>query len=165
MGCSGGPDGKDSSCNAGDTGSIHGLGRSPGEVNGYSLQYSRIPWTEEPCGLQSMGLQKVGPNWASAHTQRHFQKTLKHLNTFLVVQTVNNLPAMETWNLPVNAEGKRLGFDPGVGKIPWRRKWQPTPGFLLGKFHGQRSVAGYSPWGCKESNTTEQLTLFTWWMF
>ena len=42
-------------------------------------------------------------------------------------------------------------FDPWVMKIPWRRKWQPTPVFLHGKFHGQRSLAGYSPWGCKEA--------------
>ena len=40
---------------------------------------------------------------------------------------------------------KRLGFDPWVGKIPWRRKWQPTPIFLPGESHGQRSLAGYSP--------------------
>ena len=39
----------------------------------------------------------------------------------------------------------------------WRRKWQPTPVLLPGKFHGQRSLVGYSPWGCKESDTTEQL--------
>ena len=42
-------------------------------------------------------------------------------------------------------------------KIPWKRKWQPTPGFLAGKSQGQRSLAGYSPWGCKESDTTERL--------
>ena len=52
---------------------------------------------------------------------------------------------------------RRHGFDPRVGKIPWRRKWQPTPEFLPGKFHEQRSLAGYSPWGGKESNTTKQL--------
>ena len=44
----------------------------------------------------------------------------------------------------------RLGFNPSVGKIPWRREWQPTPVFLLGKSHGQRSLMGYRPWGCKE---------------
>ena len=44
---------------------------------------------------------------------------------------------------------KRCGFDPSVGKIPWRRKWQPTPLFLPGEFHGQTSLVGYSPWGCK----------------
>ena len=44
------------------------------------------------------------------------------------------------------------------GFIRWRRKWQPTPIFLPGESHGQRSLAGYSPWGRKESDTTEQLT-------
>ena len=46
-----------------------------------------------------------------------------------------------------------------VGKIPWRREWQPTPVLLPGEFHGQRSLVGYSPWGCKESDMTERLTL------
>ena len=44
---------------------------------------------------------------------------------------------------------KKLGFDPWVEKIPWRRAWQPTPVFLLGKSHRQRSLAGYSPWVAK----------------
>ena len=62
----------------------------------------------------------------------------------LVAQTVKNLPAMrETW----------------VGKIPWRRKWQPNSVFLPGEFHGQRSLVGYSPWGCKELDMTERLIL------
>ena len=52
---------------------------------------------------------------------------------------------------------RRPGFDPWVGKIPWRRKWQPTPVFLPGKSHGLRSLVGYSPWGRKESDTTERL--------
>ena len=50
---------------------------------------------------------------------------------------------------------KRREFDLWVGKIPWRRKWQPTPVFLPGESHRQRSLAGYSPWGHKESDTTE----------
>ena len=45
---------------------------------------------------------------------------------------------------------KRCRLDPWVGKIPQRRKWQPTPEFLPGESHGQRSLAGYSPSGCKE---------------
>ena len=44
---------------------------------------------------------------------------------------------------------RRCEFDPWVRKIPWRRKWQPTPEFLTREFHGQRSLAGYSPWGHK----------------
>ena len=48
-------------------------------------------------------------------------------------------------------------FDPWVEKIPWRRKWQSTPVLLSGKSHGQRNLVGYSPWGRKESDMTEQL--------
>ena len=52
---------------------------------------------------------------------------------------------------------RKPGFDPWVGKIPWRRKWQPTPVFLPGESHGERSLVGYSPRGRKESDTAEQL--------
>ena len=56
------------------------------------------------------------------------------------------------------------GSIPGFGKIPWRRKWQPTPVFLPGESHGQRSLAGSNPWGRKESDTTERLDqpVFIW---
>ena len=96
--------GKESACNAGDSGSIPGLGRSAGERIGYPLQYS----------------------WAS-----------------LVAQLVKNPPAM-----------RETGFDPWVGKIPWRRERLPTPVFWPEEFHGL-----YSPWGCKESDMTEQISL------
>ena len=52
---------------------------------------------------------------------------------------------------------KRRRFDPWVGKIPWSRKWQVGPVFLPGEAHGHRSLVGYSLWGYKESDTTEQL--------
>ena len=48
------------------------------------------------------------------------------------------------------------GLIPGSGRFPWRRKWQAIPVFLPGEFHGQRSLAGYSPWGYKESDTTKR---------
>ena len=67
---------------------------------------------------------------------------------------------------PGNATGKKLacqcrrhkrqGFNPWVGKIPWRRGWQPTPVFLPEKSYGQRSLAGYSPWG------SQSLTQLKW---
>ena len=66
----------------------------------------------------------------------------------LVAQMVKNLPTMQ-----------QTGFNPWVRKILWRRKWRPTPVFLLGEFHGQRSLIGYSPWGRKEPDTTKRLTL------
>ena len=47
-----------------------------------------------------------------------------------------------------------------VGKIPGRRKWQPNPVFLPGEFLGQRSLAGYNPWGHKESDASEQVTQY-----
>ena len=50
---------------------------------------------------------------------------------------------------------RRPGFDPWVGKIPWRRAWQPIPVSLPGEFHGHRSLVSYSPWGHKESDMTE----------
>ena len=64
-----------------------------------------------------------------------------------VAQTVKNLPVIqETW------------VRSWVRKIPWRKEWHPTPVFLPGESNGQRSLASYSPWGHKESDTTEQLT-------
>ena len=52
---------------------------------------------------------------------------------------------------------RRPGFNPWAGKIPWKRKWQPTPVSLPGESHGQRSLVSYSPWDCKESDTAEWL--------
>ena len=53
---------------------------------------------------------------------------------------------------------QEYGFNLWVRKILWRRKWPPTPVFLPGKSHGQRSLMGYSPWGCKELDTTGHTT-------
>ena len=67
-----------------------------------------------------------------------------NIRASLVAQRVKRLPTM-----------RETGFNPWVGKISWRRKWQPTPVFLPGKFHGQGSLVGYCPWGHKESDMTE----------
>ena len=55
---------------------------------------------------------------------------------------------------------RRCRFNPWIGKIPWRRKWKPTPVFLPWECNGQRSLAGYNPRGCKESATTEVTSFF-----
>ena len=47
-------------------------------------------------------------------------------------------------------QSRKCGFDPWVGKMPWRKKWQTTPVFLPGESHGQRNLAGYSPQGSNE---------------
>ena len=60
-------------------------------------------------------------------------------------------------NLPASAgDIMRHGFSPWVGKIPWRKVWQPTPVFLPGEFHGQRCLEVYSPWGCKDLDITKE---------
>ena len=62
-------------------------------------------------------------------------------------------------NPPANAgDAGDCGFNPWVKTIPWRRKWQPTPVFWPGKSDGQRSLEGYSPWGCEESDMAERLS-------
>ena len=60
--------------------------------------------------------------------------------------------ALVVENPPASARVMRCGFDPWVGKIPWRRAWQPTAVYLPGESHRQRSLAGYSPEGRKESD-------------
>ena len=61
------------------------------------------------------------------------------------------------WQDRVCLQCRRPGFDPWVGKIPWRKKWQPIPVLLPGELHGQRSLASPSLWGCKELDMTEPL--------
>ena len=84
-------------------------------------------------------------------------------NPIITIQTTITA-VICTREFPGGSDGKestqcrRPGFVPWVRKIPWRREWQPTPVFLPGEFQGQRSLVGYSPWGHKESDTTERLT-------
>ena len=79
-----------------------------------------------------------------------------------------------SWGCPGGAGGKestcqcrRHRFDPWIGKMPWSRKWQSTPGFLPGKFQGQRSLVGYSSWGRKswtQQSTHMHTTLLEKWL-
>ena len=108
------------------------------------------------------------PGWEDLHVMHPKNKT-KSIKTFhiwasLVTQTVKNLPVMrETWVWS-------LGWE-----IPWRREWQPTPVFLPGESHEQRSLVSYSPWGRSELDMTDRLThtcavtrallSFTYWGF
>ena len=147
----------------------------------------RIPGTEEPGGLPSMGLHEVGHDWSdlaaaaavviscsvlftlrqmsqlvfcgllSASTNiANIQRLTKHTCISQVgFYIVCTLPGVKTDGLPRGLSGeescqcerrKRRGPDPWVTKSPWGREWQPTPAFLSGKLHRQRSLAGYSLW-------------------
>ena len=129
--------GKEFACDSGDPGSIPGSGRSPGEGKGYPLQYTGL---ENSMDYTVHGVAK--------RLTRLSDFTIQHMQTTfwasLVAQSVEKLPAVqETW------------FDSWVGKIPWRRKWQPTPVFLPGESHGQRSLVGYGSQSRKELDTTK----------
>ena len=81
-----------------------------------------------------------------------------HLLKSLTYQTHLGVPAL--WLTGQSACNVRdLGLIPASGRSPGVRKWQPTPVFLPGEFYGERSLAGYSSWGHKESDVTEPLTL------
>ena len=149
---------------------IPGLGRYPGEGNGSPLQYSCLenpihgdfqspnPWGHKESDMTEQlthSLEGITTQLAIAvistcniiiksNRALWFPENNKVslLTVNLVAQTVKCLPTMwETW----------------VGKISWRRKWQPTPILLPGKCHGWRSLVGYSSRGHKESDMTERL--------
>ena len=110
-----------------------------GEGNGNPLRFLawRIPGTEEPGRLPSLGSHRVG----------HDRSNLA------AVAAASGMSGKES--SCQCRRHKRREFDLWVGKISQRRKWQPTPVFLPGKFHGQRCLMGYSLWGRKELNTIE----------
>ena len=81
----------------------------------------------------------------------------------VLLKTGDDTPGLPRWfsGKEFTCQCRRLrrhGFDPEIRKILWSRKWQPSPVFLPEKSHEQRSLAGYSLWGCKESDTTVWLS-------
>ena len=121
---------QEAACNAGDASLIPGSGRCPGEGNGNPLQYSCLG---NPKDRRAW--------WATVHG---------------VAKSCTALSEHQSPGFSSDSAGKesacqcrrngRCKFDPWVRKIPWRRIWQPIPTFLPEKSHGQRSLAGYSPW-------------------
>ena len=95
--------------------------------------------------------------WELSHVLRCFPSSL----LFLESNSQSGFPGGASGKEPTcqRRRHKRHGFNPWVGKFPWRRTWQPTPVFLRGESHGQRNLAGYSPWGRKESDMTETASL------
>ena len=98
----------------------------------------------------------LGPFWpAYWKCELNISKKSKRQNFIYSMEMIVDFPGSSDGK-SVCLQPGRPGFDPWVGKIPWRRKWQPTPVLLPGKSHG-RGLVGYSPWGRKESDTTERL--------
>ena len=110
----------------------------------------RIPGTGEPSGLPSMGSHRVGHDWSDLAAAAVFNKVLA------ISRYKKGFPSgAVVMNLPASAGDARDTVLVLGQEDPWRRKWQPTPVFLPGKSHGQRSLAGYSPWARKDLDTTE----------
>ena len=145
--------GKESSCCAGAAGkvaSIPGSGRSPGGGHGNPFQYSCLenPVDRGAWQLTVMGSHGVEHDWSNL--------ACRHTCRYLV--------------FPVGISGKepdcqcrrwkRCGFHPWIGKIPWRRAWQPMPIFLPGESQGQRSLEGYGPQCSKELGATEYTCMY-----
>ena len=124
-------------------GELYGFGcimTCPGGGHGNPLQYSCL---ENAHGQRSLvGYSPWGPKESDT---TEWLSTTQHIMT--CSGSAGKEPACHCGRC------KRRGFNPWVGKT-WGRKWQLAPVFLPGKFHGQRSLAAYSPWGCRDSDTT-----------
>ena len=137
----------------------------PGVRNGNLLQYSRLEnSTEEPVRLQSMGLQRIRHDWVTKqhcnYSQRFFWNKILIMPKQYITSHVSysaSQVALVVKNLPAHAGGIRdVGLIPGLGRTPKWGAWQlHSPGKNTGESHGQRSLVGYSPWGCKKSDTNE----------
>ena len=115
-----------------------------GEGNGSPLQRSCL---ENP--------RNGGAWWAAVYGVAESWTRLKWLSSSSSMKDFGLPWWLKRWRICLQC--RRPRFDPWVGKIHWRRDLLTTPVFLPGEFRGQRSLVGYSPWDCKESDTTEQL--------
>ena len=125
----------------------------------------KIPWMEETGRLQSLGSLRVRHDWATSLSLFHFHALEKETATHSSVlawripgagepgglTSMGSHRVRHDWSdlaaAAANERDKRDRFNPWVGKIPWKKTWQPTPVFLSGESHGLRSLAGYSPQG------------------
>ena len=132
-----------------DAGLIPGSGRSLEGWNGNPLQYSGLGNPMDRGAWRAI-VHRAAKNWT----------WLKQLSTCMHTHTHTRTHTQRWWHSGKESVCQyricqKCRSDPWVGKSPWNRKWQPTPVFLPGNFRGQRSLAGYSPQGFKESGTTE----------
>ena len=129
------------------------------------LPIMMVLWLTTQCRFSSVGKEKS----FSLYPSRFLTKTSCNKRQLNETKTKKFNNMYTSLGLPRYCSGKESacqcsrcksrGFEPWVGKIPWRRKLQPTAVFLPGKSHGQRSLVGYCSWGCEESDMTEQLSM------
>ena len=161
-------------CGKGDSGSLrlprpgHGL-----PSDGENSDYCRMRVDRGKEGRQAHGGARWGWVWWG-HWRRRLlafsdftpeeilqSSTCHWSSTLLLERRVHTgAPLVAQWQR-IHLPTRRCEFDPWVGKTPRKRKWKPSLVFLPGKSHGQRSLAGYSPWGPKELDSTEQQSMGT----
>ena len=102
--------------------------------------------------------------WISSIKRNHFKCSLTNnwLIRSIIWKHIFHIECRWSSGKESICQYRKCAFDPWIGKIVCRRKWQPTPISLPGESHGQRSLEGYSPWGRKQVDTTERLS--TYWM-
>ena len=135
---------------------------SPLAPGGLSLVIHTAPDTSAPAGPQV--LLTLPSVWPSSTLTFLSLGTPKE-GCLLLRTPMIRMGPLDNLGLPWWFSGKESTCQskhPWVRKIPRRRKWQPTPVFLPGKSHGQRGLVGCSPWGCRESDTTESLSNNSW---
>ena len=125
---------------------VHGVAKSQARLSGQESSGPHSQWA-----LELTPLGPVLPSWYCASLKEVLltRNAVLHTPIGQVALLVKNLPAG-------TGDTGDPGSIPGLGRYPWRRKRPPSAVFLPGEAHGQRSPVGYSPWGCKESDTTEQ---------
>ena len=124
---------------------------------------TRLPWSSACQKCQLWSIHKVlfftFPRYLqTVHSQRG-----PSCPSFKIAQYfLQGIPGGATGKEPTcQCRRQRRRFDPWVGKIPWKRAWQPTPVFLPGESHGQRSLAGYSPWVAKSQIWLKGLSTYS----
>ena len=139
---------------------VHEVARSQTQLGDWTATVTSSSWWEsllEAKCLKDERGRDMGLGNENPESLNNFKLLLPKSEHKIAPNQKSRLPWWLSSKEPACNAGRRCGFSPWVGKVPWRRKWQPIPVFLPGKSYGQKSLVDYSLWGYKEGDMTEQL--------